>query len=264
MVHEKLRLPHGLPADLPLHTARLGALSMLIALTGCSEIPAQPDIGAPSPTPSISATESSAGLPPRSAEPRSNEATVAAALWAVTRVVDGDTIDVSNATATETVRLLGIDTPESGECGFDSASAHLSLVTNVDSVTLTAAGDGKDDRDRYGRILRYVEVDGVDVGLTQIEQGYAIARYDSRDGYGAHPREEAYVAADESTPQEGCSAAGESGAPALALASEPADASAVPFTSCAAARAAGAAPVQRGQPGYGSHLDRDHDGWGCE
>jgi hypothetical protein len=36
------------------------------------------------------------------------------------------------------------------------------------------------------------------------------------------------------------------------------------YTNCAAARAAGAAPVRRGQPGYGPHLDRDNDGVGCE
>jgi hypothetical protein len=39
---------------------------------------------------------------------------------------------------------------------------------------------------------------------------------------------------------------------------------AVHFANCAAARAAGAAPVRRGQPGYGAHLDRDNDGVGCE
>lgn len=36
------------------------------------------------------------------------------------------------------------------------------------------------------------------------------------------------------------------------------------FANCAAARAAGAAPVRRGEPGYGRHLDRDNDGVGCE
>ncbi|NJK59258.1 MAG: excalibur calcium-binding domain-containing protein [Oscillatoriales cyanobacterium SM2_1_8] len=36
------------------------------------------------------------------------------------------------------------------------------------------------------------------------------------------------------------------------------------FSSCAEARAAGSAPVRRGDPGYGSHLDRDNDGIGCE
>lgn len=36
------------------------------------------------------------------------------------------------------------------------------------------------------------------------------------------------------------------------------------FANCTAARAAGAAPVRRGDPGYGPHLDRDGDGVGCE
>lgn len=36
------------------------------------------------------------------------------------------------------------------------------------------------------------------------------------------------------------------------------------YANCAAARAAGAAPVRRGDPGYGPHLDRDGDGIGCE
>jgi len=36
------------------------------------------------------------------------------------------------------------------------------------------------------------------------------------------------------------------------------------FANCAQARAAGAAPVRIGEPGYGAHLDRDGDGIGCE
>lgn len=39
---------------------------------------------------------------------------------------------------------------------------------------------------------------------------------------------------------------------------------AVYYPNCSAARAAGAAPVSRGDPGYGAHLDRDSDGVGCE
>lgn len=41
-------------------------------------------------------------------------------------------------------------------------------------------------------------------------------------------------------------------------------ASPVRYANCNAARAAGAAPVYRGDPGYGPHLDRDNDGVGCE
>ena len=36
------------------------------------------------------------------------------------------------------------------------------------------------------------------------------------------------------------------------------------YKNCAAVRAAGAAPIHRGEPGYGSHLDRDDDGIACE
>ena len=36
------------------------------------------------------------------------------------------------------------------------------------------------------------------------------------------------------------------------------------FANCTAARAAGAAPVRRGDAGYARHLDRDGDGVGCE
>jgi hypothetical protein len=44
----------------------------------------------------------------------------------------------------------------------------------------------------------------------------------------------------------------------------PQSGSQVHYPSCSAARAAGAAPVRRGDPGYGRHLDRDDDGVGCE
>ncbi|MFJ2772572.1 excalibur calcium-binding domain-containing protein [Streptomyces sp. NPDC087300] len=36
------------------------------------------------------------------------------------------------------------------------------------------------------------------------------------------------------------------------------------YKNCSEARAAGAAPIHRGEPGYGRHLDRDGDGIGCD
>ena len=38
----------------------------------------------------------------------------------------------------------------------------------------------------------------------------------------------------------------------------------VSYANCSEARAAGAAPVYRGDPGYAAHLDRDNDGVSCE
>ncbi|MGI5355417.1 excalibur calcium-binding domain-containing protein [Streptomyces sp. CA-252508] len=42
------------------------------------------------------------------------------------------------------------------------------------------------------------------------------------------------------------------------------DSGSVYYANCTAARAAGAAPVHRGDPGYAGHLDRDNDGVGCD
>jgi hypothetical protein len=99
-----------------------------------------------------------------------------------------------------------------------------------------------------------VDVDGIDAGLALIEEGLAVARYDSRDGYGAHPREDTYVEVDAATPTITCPVSG--GGPG----SGPGGV----WRNCSEARAAGAAPVYRGDPGYGPHLDRDGDGIGCE
>jgi Protein of unknown function (DUF1524)/Excalibur calcium-binding domain len=53
-------------------------------------------------------------------------------------------------------------------------------------------------------------------------------------------------------------------APLPAPAPAPVPAPSAHYQNCSAARAAGAAPVRIGQPGYGRHLDRDGDGIGCE
>jgi hypothetical protein len=114
----------------------------------------------------------------------------------VVNVVDGDTVDLSTG---EHVRIIGIDTPEQGQCGFDEATYVMaSLVLDKQVVVVPGA---RDDVDQYGRILRYIDVNGVDAGREMIAAGYAIARYDSRDGYGGHTREADYVPLDGSTPQ---------------------------------------------------------------
>ncbi|CAN7163045.1 thermonuclease family protein [Terrabacter sp. LjRoot27] len=130
------------------------------------------------------------------------KAKAAAALWTVTKVVDGDTIWVSRAGVSRKVRFIGIDTPETGQCGFTEARNALRGIIGGQRVTLTAGA--RDDVDRYGRALRYVDVNGVDAGLRLIKQGYAVARYDSRDGYGSHTREAAYVRADAASPRAAC------------------------------------------------------------
>ena len=110
--------------------------------------------------------------------------------YLVTRVIDGDTIELGNGSD---VRIVGIDTPEVGQCGYDAATNNMARLVLNKQVRLTLSDE---DTDRYGRWLRYVDLGLVDAGLQQIKQGFAIARYDSRDGYGFHVREPRYIAAD--------------------------------------------------------------------
>ena len=112
----------------------------------------------------------------------------------VIRVIDGDTVVIAGD---ERVRLIGIDTPENGQCGFDEAKQALEKLLASGSATFYSGTTS--EKDKYDRLLRYLEVEGIDVGLNLISNGFAIARYDSRDGYGPHDRESEYVSADENT-----------------------------------------------------------------
>ena len=105
--------------------------------------------------------------------------------------IDGDTV----RTTLGTVRLIGIDTPERGRCGSNKATRLARRLAPVGStIRLTNPGSVQ-DTDKYGRLLRYVNRGGVDVGARQIRAG-AVARYDSLDGYDHHPRQRPYRKAD--------------------------------------------------------------------
>ena len=105
----------------------------------------------------------------------------ATAEWTVVRVVDGDTIDVARGgsdtdTDTDTVRLLGIDTPETHhptkpvECFGPEAAAFTEEHLAGRSVQLE---DDIEGRDRYGRRLAYVVVDGERFNDELLRRGYA-------------------------------------------------------------------------------------------
>ncbi len=97
-----------------------------------------------------------------------------AATWSVSEVIDGDTVRVTQPTTDETVRLIGINAPEGGECWADAATEALASFLAMGEVTLEL---DVSDRDRYGRLLRYVETpDGADVGGLLIDGGHAWAR----------------------------------------------------------------------------------------
>jgi len=99
----------------------------------------------------------------------------------VERVVDGDTIVVDLAGQEVTVRLLGIDTPETHhpdkpiECHGPEASARLAELLPA-GTTVRLARDAE-LHDRYGRVLAYATraPDGLDVNVTMAAEGHADA-----------------------------------------------------------------------------------------
>lgn len=159
---------------------------LMIGLVGC--------------TSELSSVAEPTKTPPAKPSPMAGPTTPTSKTATVVSVVDGDTIQTSAGT----VRLIGIDTPELGECGHDAASAAIGRLLSVgDPVTLELP-PGQNDRDKHGRLIRYVITSaGVDLGLMQLEAGNAIARYDSTDGYPAHPQQDAYRAAQIASPGPG-------------------------------------------------------------
>jgi micrococcal nuclease len=96
----------------------------------------------------------------------------------VVRVVDGDTVAVRVGGREETVRLIGIDTPETVdprspvECfGREASDRTKALLPAGTEVRLVADAE---PRDRYDRLLAYVyRDDGTFVNLALVEDGYA-------------------------------------------------------------------------------------------
>jgi endonuclease YncB( thermonuclease family) len=94
----------------------------------------------------------------------------------VTHVVDGDTVAVRIAGRARTVRLIGIDTPEvyfGVECGGPAASRALKKRLPRGTHVRLVADRTQDDRDHYGRLLRYVMKSGHDMNRSQVAAGHA-------------------------------------------------------------------------------------------
>jgi len=95
----------------------------------------------------------------------------------VTRVVDGDTIIVhytfAGMEATESVRLLNIDTPERGEPQYDEATEALRSLVAGKSVRLEFEEPGTVERGNFGRLLAYVFVNGLNVNVEMVRQGWS-------------------------------------------------------------------------------------------
>lgn len=250
-------------------------------LTGCTPIPGPDSVPTHAPvevTPVPTPTPAPTPAPTPTPTPTPSETKSAVTFVAV---VDGDTIETSEGT----VRIIGIDTPERGECGYREAGDVIGrLLSPGDTVDLVHP-TGVDDVDRYDRLLRYVATgDGTDVGLSVLKAGYAVARYDSTDGYPRHPKQAKYHAAEaaaldayDNVVAVGCELTAPGPAPAAEAGTD--DGWWFGYGSCAKLKKSGSGhptgPFSRDDPaeaaiydwfanGTGNRGDGDGDGLACE
>ncbi|MGF9822603.1 thermonuclease family protein [Brevibacillus agri] len=252
-----------------------------------SETATTPTTNATSPATSTTATTVASASPP---------VTPARVKAKVVETIDGDTIKVQLNGKEETVRFLLVDTPETkhptyGEQPFGREASNFTKQL-VSGKTVELEQDVNNGPDKYGRLLYYAYVDGKSVQEQLLEKGLArvayiyapnvkyvdqyraiqekaqktgvgiwsVENYAQEDGY--HPE---VVKKNESTPtkvQAVVSKSKEKLQPAPASTPEPVQE--VYYANCSEAKAAGAAPLYRGEPGYRAKLDRDNDGIACE
>lgn len=90
----------------------------------------------------------------------------------VIKVIDGDTVIVKINGKEESVRLIGIDTPEKNECFEKEATEKAKELMENKKIKLEA-DDSQDNRDKYDRLLRYIYLeDGTLVNQKLIEEGF--------------------------------------------------------------------------------------------
>lgn len=93
----------------------------------------------------------------------------------VVEVIDGDSIDVIRANGErDTLRLIGINAPERGECWSSEAGSVLTVLTSFPAeIGLTV---DVSERDRFDRLLRYLWVGSMSVNEELVRRGAALSR----------------------------------------------------------------------------------------
>jgi micrococcal nuclease len=122
---------------------------------------------------------------------RAAKSSASSQLATVVKIVDGDTIRIKAGGQEETVRLIGIDTPETHkpgvkvECGGKQASANMTKLAPAGARVKLTRDPTQDSTDRYGRTLAYVDVvyggKRKSLQLSQVRAGWAeVYVYDSK------------------------------------------------------------------------------------
>lgn len=85
----------------------------------------------------------------------------------VSEVIDGDTVKLQNG---ETVRLLGINAPEKGQPYYEESTNRLKQLIEGKEVILEK---DVNDKDQYGRLLRYIFLNGENINVKLVREGLA-------------------------------------------------------------------------------------------
>lgn len=127
------------------------------------------------PNPENSRGEINANAPPSQGYYSSGGESQSGEKFIVSRVIDGDTIEISNG---QRVRLVGINSPESDQCFFQQAKDGLKNLVEGKEVVLT-----KDisEKDKYDRLLRYIYLDNIFINDYLVNNGFAFAESVSPD-----------------------------------------------------------------------------------
>jgi len=192
-------------------------------------------------------------------------------------VIDGDTLRFGD----ETIRLYGIDAPESQQtckreavawpCGQEAANALKRYIADEQLVCQPKALDA------YDRTVAVCRVNGRDLSQALVESGYAIALTERTTDYSASEQaaqsaRRGIWAGEFERPADYRAAHPNRSEPAtrrILVRPTPTRQTSPPrqsnyYASCRQAWAAGVAPIYRGQPGYRVGLDGDLDGIACE
>jgi len=182
--------------------------------------------------------------------------------------VDGDTLDMTGMA----ISLFGIDAPEAGQtcdrageawaCGID-ATAFLSRLIDGREVAC---------EQRYeveGQVVAACKAGPTDLSEAMVSAGYAVALSQVSDIYvpseaQARSASSGIWASTFDPPADYRAAHPAPRRPARADRPVREPAAEVYYRGCDEVRAAGAAPLYRGQPGYRPQMDGDNDGIACE
>ncbi len=98
----------------------------------------------------------------------------------VTKVLDGDSVELKAEEKTLVIRLEGIDAPEPSQNFGSKAKEILSSLVLDKTVTIKQTGD-----DMYGRIIGYMILEQTEINLKMVEEGWAwhFSKYNDEERY---------------------------------------------------------------------------------